>query len=179
MLNNQFNQLLYKINLKKQYLLNLKKQSILLLKIKQNNYKLINKYFSNPNSKKYVKSFDDNTVMYIIDITFSRSNTFLHITDALGTLKFFASAGHFNYKGKNKKSRFNIFKSIYLTLLNKFNFLKGKPIALHLKNVGFKRFWIIKKLKNKFFIKIIKIFNSFPFNGCRKRKIRRKKFKKK
>ena len=33
------------------------------------------------------------------------------------------------------------------------------------------------ELKSKFFIKTIKVFNLFPFNGCRNKKIRRKKMK--
>jgi ribosomal protein S11 len=118
--------------------------------------------------------------MYIIDITFSRSNIFLNVMDSSGKLKFFCSAGHLQYKGRrNKKSRFQVLKSIYHVLLTKLRFLKGKPIALHLKNVGLKRFWILKKLKTHFFIKLVSIFNLFPFNGCRKKKVKRKKFKRK
>ena len=37
----------------------------------------------------------------------------------------------------------------------------------------------MKKLKKKFFIKVVRSFNLYPHNGCRKKKVRRKKFKKK
>lgn len=176
---NYFNQFFKTLHIKKQYLQNLKKQSLGLNEVKQENYKFVNKVLSQKLEQQN-NTLIDNVILYIIDITFSRSNTFLHVTDSSGNLKFFCSAGHLQHKGKrNKKSRFSVFKSIYHILLTKLKFLKGKPIALHLKNVGLKRFWIIKKLKIYFFIKIVKVFNLFPFNGCRKKKVKRKKFKKK
>ena len=129
--------------------------------------------------KKNFSSKHDHLIMYIIDISFSKSNTFLHVLDFAGNLKFFCSAGSFNYSGKSKKSRLNVLKEFYRILLLKLKFLKGKPMALHLKNVGSYKFRIIKKLKKKFFIKIIRNFNLYPHNGCRKKKVRRKKIKKK
>jgi ribosomal protein S11 len=164
------------ISLKKRYLQSLRKKTIALNKLKQKNYKLVN---SKLLQNKHLNSLNDNIIMYIIDVTFSRSNTFLHIMDASGKLKFYCSAGHLEYKGKSKKDHFDVFKSMYHIIVTKLKFLKNKPVALHLKNVGFRRFWIIKKLKKKIFIKIIRVFNCFPFNGCRKKKIRRTKFKKK
>jgi len=173
-LNFNLNAFLKNISIKKQYLKNLKKQFFLVNYIKEKNYKLLNnKLIPNKMNNSYNNS---NLIMYIVDITFSKSNSFLHVMDSSGKLKFFSSAGHFNIKGKNKKFRFNVFKFFYYVLINKLKFLKNKPIALHLKNVGFNKFWIIKKLKTKFFITLVKIFNIFPFNGCRKKKIRRKKF---
>jgi ribosomal protein S11 len=166
------NGFLKNISIKKQYLKNLKKQFLLVNNIKQKNYKLLNTELITKNKYYY----NNNLIMYIIDLTFSRSNTFLHVMDSSGKLKFFSSAGHFNIKGKNKKFRFNVFKNFYFILMTKLKFLKNKPVALHLKNVSSNKFWIIKKLKTKFFIKVIKIFNLFPFNGCRKKKVRRKKF---
>jgi ribosomal protein S11 len=163
------------IFIKKQYLQKLKKQALLINNIKQNNYKLVNQKLFKTKTNHLIKD----SIMYIIDLMISKSNTFLHVTDASGKLKFFCSAGHLQFKGKNKKFRSNVFKSIYRILITKLHFLKNKPIALHLKNVGFNRFFIIKKLKKKFFIKTIKIFNFFPFNGCRKKKVRRTKIKKK
>ena len=109
---------------------------------------------------------DDNLVVYIIDISFSKTNTLLHITDFSGNLKFFCSAGLFKYKGKRKRSRFQVVKYFYNILLSKFKFLRFKPVALHLKNVGNARFWIIKKFKKKSYIRIIRNFNLYPYNGC-------------
>jgi ribosomal protein S11 len=163
------------IFIKKQYLQKLKKQALLINTIKQHNYKLVNQKLFKTKS---IHSIND-SIMYIIDLMVSKSNTFLHVMDSTGKLKFFCSAGHLQYKGKNKKFRFTVLKSIYRILITKLHFLRNKPIALHLKNVGFNRFLIIKKLKKKFFIKTVKIFNLFPFNGCRKKKIRRTKIKRK
>lgn len=181
-LNSSFSNSLFNLNIffknisvKKQYLKNLKKQFLLINDIKQTNYKVLSKKLFKKNSV-FNFSKTNNLIVYIIDITFSKSNTFLNVMDSSGKLKFFSSAGHFSLKGKNKKFRFNVFKNIYRILLTKLKFLKNKPIALHLKNVGANKFWIIKKLKTKFFIKVVRIFNLFSFNGCRKKKVRRKKF---
>jgi ribosomal protein S11 len=168
------NTFLKTIFIKKQYLKGLKKQFLLINNIKQTNYKSLNKELIKKTAFKRA-----HLVRYIIDISFSRSNTFLQVSDSSGKLKFFSSAGYFNVKGrKSKKSRFNVFKHFYSILTAKLKFLRNKPIALHLKNVSYQKSWVIRKLKTKFFIKIIKIFNLFPFNGCRRKKIRRKKFKK-
>jgi ribosomal protein S11 len=166
-LNNLFNDL----SIKKQYIKKLKKQSSLLSAAVRNNYRDINqKLFKNT----ILNAINDYVITYIIDITFTKSNTFLHIMDPVGKLKFYSSAGHLEHKGKNKKFRANVLKSFYRILVTKLKFLKDKSIALHLKNVGFNKFSIIKKLKTKFFIKTIKNFNLFPFNGCRSKKVRRK-----
>lgn len=139
---------------------------------KHKNYKLLNL------KQKHIQNYNyNNNIMYIVKIGFSQSNTFLNVMDAAGNVKLFCSAGHFQQKGKTKKFRFNVFKYMY-NLLLKLHYLKKTPIALHLKNVGFNRYWLVKKLKTKFFIKVIKNFNVFSYNGCRKRKLKRKKFKK-
>lgn len=178
-ININLNRFLKDFSSKKQYFKKVKHKSINLAYLKQNNYyKLLNNYLTPCDIKKNNLT-QDSIIMYIIDITFSRSNTFLHVMDAEGRLKFFASAGCLKYKGKTKKFRLNVLKSIYKVLITKLKYLKGKPVAIHLKNVGFNKFWIIKKLKTKFFIKIVKVFNLFPFNGCRNKKIKRKKVKSK
>jgi ribosomal protein S11 len=169
-----FNTFLKKVKLKKQYVKNLKSKTLFLNSLLNNNYKTLNsKLFTN---KCFVTDFNDYVVTYIIDLNFSPSNTFLHVMNYSGHLKFFYSSGSFKYFGKNKKSRYVVFRDFYKTLISKLKFLKGNPIALHLKNVGYNKSWIIKKLKKKFFIKCIRNFSAYPYNGCRKPKIRRKKF---
>jgi ribosomal protein S11 len=173
--NFDLNNFLRDIRLKKQYVQNLKSKSSLLSQIREKNYKsLYPELFLTKNNfmeKNYL-------ITYIVDICFSKSNTFLHVMDFSGKLKFFYSSGSFNYSGKSKKARYVVFRDLYRILLSKLKFLKGKPIALHLKNVGYSKSWIIKKLKKKFFIICVRSFNLYPHNGCRKRKMRRKKFKK-
>jgi hypothetical protein len=59
--------------------------------------------------------------------------------DFSGNTKFFYSAGSFNFKGK-KKNLDLVFKEFLYYLVSKLKFLKDKPVAVHLKNVGFKNF---------------------------------------
>src|SRR6476620_6154815 len=168
------NNFLTDIKLKKQYIKKLQNKILLLNSIKEKNYKLLSSRM--PITK---KSCEENyLISYILDITFSQTNTLLHVTDPLGNLKFFCSAGSLNFKGKAKRSRFLVFREMYNILTSKLKFLKNQPIVVHFKNVGSSRFWILKKLKKKFFIRVVKSFSLYPYNGCRKRKMRRKKFKK-
>jgi ribosomal protein S11 len=171
--NFNLNKFLKKLVLKKKYIKTLTDKICLLENIKEQNFKILN---NNLFSNNFIKH--DTLIVYIIDISFSRSNTLLHVMDSSGILKFFCSAGDLSYSGKSKKSRISVLTSMIRVLMQKLKFLQGKPIALHLKNVGFKKFWIVKKLKKKFFIKIVRSFNLYPHNGCRKKKVRRKKFKK-
>lgn len=163
------------IKLKKQYIKKLQDKIILLNNIKEKNYKLLgSKLFATK------KSAEENyLVSYVVDITFSQTNTLLHVIDPLGNLKFFCSAGSLNFKGKAKRSRFIVFRKMYSILISKLKFLKGQPLGVHFKNVGSSKLWMLKKLKKKFFIRVVRNFSLYSYNGCRKSKMRRKKFKKK
>lgn len=172
--NLNLNKFLDGVKLKKQYIEKLKYKISMLNDVSKDNYKDLDSVIV-PKNHQLIKN--DYLVMYIIDISFSETNTLLHVTDFAGNLEYFCSAGSLNYKGKQKKLRFLVFRDLFRILVSKLTFLKGKPIALHLKNVGSNKFWIIKKLKTKFFIKVVRNFNLYPFNGCRKKKMRRKKFK--
>jgi ribosomal protein S11 len=173
-LNVNFSTFLEKIKLKKQYLYHVKNKLKIINKLKDKNYKKVNSNIYNSEIK-----FGNTLVSYIIDITFSKSNTLIHVMDFSGNLKFFCSAGQVNYKGKSKKSRYSVIRDLYRVLVVKLKFLKNKPIALHLKNTGSAKLWIIRLFKKKFFIKSVKSFTKYPHNGCRKKKLTRKKVKKK
>lgn len=171
---NKFFQSLY---IKKQYINKLKIELLDLQLNEQKNYKYIYSNILKDNNDPY-KSYQDNLIVYVLDITFSKSNTLMHLMNTSGKVIFFCSAGSLNFKGKNnKKRRFLVFRLMYNLLLTKLMFLKNKSIALHLKNVGSSKSWLIRKLKSKFFIKIVKNFTVFPYNGCRKRKVKRKKIR--
>lgn len=165
------------IKLKKQYIKKLKSKCDLLNNFKKNYKNLSLSVFSKSCSKNSVK--ESFLVTYVIDITFSRTNTLLHLMDFSGNLKFFCSAGLLKYKGKSKKkARYLIFRDMFRILNSKLKFLKSQPLALHLKNVGSAKFWIVKKfLKKKLFVKIVKSYDLYPHNGCRKKKVRRKKIR--
>lgn len=173
--NSYLNNFFETIKFKKQYLEQLKNKIKILKYIKDNNYKSLN-------NRVYLQSCNipyNKLIMYIVSIFFSRTNILLHVMDFSGKLKFFYSAGSFKFSGKSKKAKSLVLKKFYRIILNKLTFLKYKPISLHLENVGFNKFWVIKKLKRRLFIKVIKSFSSYSYNGCRKKKIRRKKFKRK
>ena len=115
-------------------------------------------------------------VVYTIYFKFSAVNTFLYLTDALGNLKLKYSAGSVSFKGKQKKSRIQVLNSFFRELRKtKISTLKNKPIALHLNNVGFYKYLIVKNLKKDFFIRFVKSYQTYSYNGCRKRKKLRKR----
>lgn len=114
-------------------------------------------------------------VVYSIYFSFSTVNTFMYVTDALGNLKFQYSAGLASFKGKLKKNRWQVLNFFFKELQKlRVSILKNKPIALHFNNVGFYKYFIVKNLKKNLFIKIIKNYQTYSFNGCRKKKKLRK-----
>lgn len=161
------------IHFKKQYLQKMQHEMHLLYDFKENNYKKMGLKFS-----KHIKNATSKMlVIYIIEISFSKKNTLIHISDCLGNVKFFHSAGSLKQKGRAKISRAAVLRKFYRLLISKFKFLNKVPVAVHFKNADSNIFWFLKKLKKKFFIVTVKLFNLYPYNGCRKKKIRRKKFK--
>jgi ribosomal protein S11 len=115
-------------------------------------------------------------IVYVIHFSFSATNTFLHITDIFGNLKFCYTAGLVNFKGKQKKSRIQVLTRFLRELRKlKISTLKDKPVALHLNNVGSYKYFIIKNLKKNFFIRLIKSYETYAYNGCRKKKRLRKR----
>ena len=167
------NRFFKEIHLKKQYLEKMQNKVNVLRELKEINYKKVNsQFFINP-----ISSPSAIFVMYIIDISFSKKNTLFHVSDFSGNIKFFYSAGSFQQKGKGKIARSIILRKFYRILVSKLKFIKKVPIAVHFKNADSNMFWFLKKLKKNFFITVVKHFINYPYNGCRNRKIRRKKFK--
>ena len=159
------------------YVKNLLNQIVSLKKLKKKNYKrLIVKNFISSNEK--LSKSQDLIVTYIITISFLKANTTIHVSDIQGNLKLFYSAGSVNLSGKQKRKRRIAISKLIPLLLKKATFLGTKPVALHLNNVNFYKNLIVRKLKRNLYIKTIKIFNQTPYNGCRKKKLRRKNIQK-
>ena len=118
-------------------------------------------------------------IMYIINISFSKTNTTVHVSDTKGNTRLFYSSGSVRLTGKQKKKHRVAVTKLLILLVKKATFLKHKPVALHFKNVTYDKGIIVKKLKQKLYIRVIKSFNQTPYNGCRKKKFRRKKYAKK
>ena len=116
-------------------------------------------------------------VSHIVNITFSRTNTLINFMDFSGKLIFYYSAGKVRCTGKSKKVRKLVLKALFQRLFLRLDHLDlaNHPIALHLKNVGYNTSWIIKRLKKKLFITVIKIYAPTVYNGCRKRKLIKKR----
>lgn len=167
------NKFLKKIILNKNYTDKLKSKIYLLTILKNQSFKNLS---DNLFIKNYTNIIFNNLITYIIHISFSQSNSLLHVISFPNNLKFFCSAGNLMFKGKNKKTRHLVLKSMLKILIQKLKFLQNKPIAIHLTNVRFMKLWVIQSFKKKLFLKIVKIFNSYTHNGCRRKKIRRKKY---
>ena len=167
------NRFFKEIHLKKQYLKKMQNNVHLLNELKEINHKKIGSRFSSKLTHLSTTPF----VMYIIEISFSKKNTLFHIMDYSGNIKYFYSAGSFQQSGKGKIARSTVLRKFYRLLITKLKFVKRVPIAVHFRNTDSNMFWFLKKLKKKFFITVVKHFNQYPYNGCRKKKIRRKKFK--
>jgi len=169
------NRFFKEIRLKKQYLKKMQNKISVLGKLKEVNYKQITSHWSLKPALPTSTIF----VMYIIKISFSKKNTLFHISDSSGNIKLFYSAGSFQQTGKGKIARSTLLRKFYRLVISELKFVRKVPIAVHFKNVDSNMFWFLKKLKKKFFITVVKHFNQHPYNGCRKKKIRRKKFKSK
>ena len=168
----------YSLTREKSHIENLTNQIDSLKKIKKENHKElgINKFNL---EQQDIDIHTDLIVMYIIDISFLRANTMIHISDTKGNLKLFYSAGAVGLTGKQKRNRRIAIVKLISLLIKEATFIGKKPIALHLNNVNFYQNLIINKLKQVAYIKVIKTFNQVPYNGCRKKKVRRKKYVKK
>lgn len=140
--------------------------------------KKILKVSTDPFLVKHKKIYNVKTkVHYILAIKYTSANTFVQLSNSLGKVIFYCSAGYF-FKGKQKTSRFLILKKFINVLFLRFSFLQEAAVSLHFFNV-FNRRWVVKYLRKKVFITNIKTFAVFAHNGCRNRKVKRKKFKKK
>lgn len=178
-INLDLNRFFQKIFFKKQYIRQLKNKITLLNNIKKNKYKVLNSELFKTSNNFPVKKVSEE-VSYIIDFSFSKTNTTLHVMDCSGKTKFFYSAGLFDFKGNQKTFQSNaILKKFYKILVSDLLFLKSSKIAIHFKNknINYKISWFLKKLREKFFIAVVKFFTVYPYNGCRRKKQKRKKFR--
>ena len=182
--NTLFNNLTNKLKLEasllqeeKHYVKNLLNQATYLKKLKKDDSKNLSvKKFVIQNDKE--TNLQDFVVAYIVSISFLKANTTIHVSDTQGNLKLFYSAGSVQLSGKQKRKRRIAVSKLISLVLKKATFLGQKPVALHLNNVNFYKNLIVRKLKRNLYIKIIKILNQTPYNGCRKKKLRRKKYTK-
>jgi ribosomal protein S11 len=160
------------------YIKNLKKKISLLQDLKRKkNYKKLSIFFKN---KKTFPVIKQDLILYKMNITLSKKNTIVYVTDVKGNLKLFQSTSSLNITGKQKTSQPAALFKVLKIILSKGDFLQNKPIALHCNNVK-KRYivFLLTILENILFIKVIRIYNFLiPHNGCRPKKLKRKKRRK-
>ena len=142
------------------------------LKLKKVNQKL--KYFYLKKDKYKSKYL----INIIIGVSIYKNNIIVYISDIKGKLLFFNTSGIL--KIATKKKKLDIIFKLLINLIKKKQFFKTDTyIALHLKNSNKKiSSAIVKFLLNNLEyknIQIVKIKNNKPHNGCRPKKIRRKK----
>lgn len=153
----------------------LKEQVNYLKKIKENNYRDVFHKESLNNTNSTNQSL---IIVYIITISFLKANTTVSLSDAYGVVKLSYSAGDIGLSGKQKRKRRIAISKLFTLIFQKVDSLKRKPIAIHMNNVGSHKNFILTKLKKVFYVRVIKNFTLLPYNGCRKRKLRRKKYTK-
>jgi len=154
------------VNSKKKYIHRLKRTTLHLKYLREEVHQGLQLLLNNSNNKFLI--------FYVVHLCFSESNAVVQVSSANGQSKVFFNGGLLDLSGKQKISK-KLVLIKFIKVLSKLNFLKNKPIALHLKNMKSTKQFLLKKLKSKFFIKIIKTFDLKPYNGCRKKKKRRKR----
>jgi ribosomal protein S11 len=117
-------------------------------------------------------------IKFIIYISCTKSNTFIHIMDCLGSERYFYSINSISKSTKSKKnSDIQVTEKFYKILVAKLKFLQGTSVALHFNSIEFNFQWFLEKIAKKLFITIVRFYTKYSHNGCRKKKIKRKKIK--
>ena len=110
----------------------------------------------------------------IIKIKFLKSNIMIILTNIEGDVETKLSSGLFGFKGSEKMSKYAILNIIKFLFFKIKNFKKRRTISVHF--MGMKKSFgknVIKYLKSFVTVRVIKIFNKIPHNGCRPKKKRR------
>ena len=117
-------------------------------------------------------------VTYILAVVFSLKNTRVLLLSSSGQLIRAYSGGFAGFKNQQKTSRQLVVRKILALLKPMYfnNVVNSGTVSLHLYNVGDKKSSIVKLVSQFFLVASIKLFNSIPYNGCKKKKLRRKKF---
>ena len=110
---------------------------------------------------------------YILNIHVSHSNIILSVTDKNGNVISYYTAGKLGFKGSQKTKKYTLI-TILKNFIYNLNYLNSTTIIVKFKGISRDQNLIIKKLKEKLFIKAIVYNNLLPHNGCRPKKIRRK-----
>jgi len=140
--------------------------------------KKLNKKFFNNNFFVENKTVAKDFIEYILNISLSNKNTNVFITDLKGNIKTLVSIGFLDLQQKQKIKNSTIILKLLLLVFAKFSLQNSIFIGLHLTNfTKFHASFVLSLLKDHIKIKSLRIFNNKPHNGCRPRKLKRKKVK--
>ena len=119
----------------------------------------------------------ESAVSYVIIVLFSKKkNTRVIVLTSSGKLINSYSSGLVGLKGKEKLARNLALKKIFLSCKKSAPIITNTPISLHLYNASHSLSSIVKLASQFFLVTSIQLFDMKPYNGCRKKKLRRKKF---
>lgn len=113
---------------------------------------------------------------YIVGVSLSNTNSIIYVTDIKGKIKFFLSAGFLGLNGRQKIKKPAVLVKLLRSLIVKRQLKRKSCVALHLKN--FNKFYtsiVLSLLKKHLKIGFVRVFNNKPHNGCRPKKLKRKK----
>ena len=161
-----------KIAMYKRFIEKLQKRVFILNQIKSNK----NYYLSVSSTQ--IDSKEQDLAFYIVNFIVTNKDTILYVTDVKGNLHFYSSASSFKITGKQKIKQPATLLKILRSFLTNTKTFKAKPIVLHFSNIK-KQFVkiLVRILEKIFFIKAVKTYNFLlPHNGCRPKKIKRKKY---
>lgn len=132
---------------------------------------IIEKKFSSLNVSDLIK--------YVIGISFLKKNIMMYIGCVDGQLKYHCSAGIIKLN-KNQKVKIPlVLLKLTKVISIKLPSLTNVPTALHLNNMPKSlQLFFESVFKTQFFIIQLNSFKSFSHNGCRPKKLKRKKRKK-
>lgn len=119
------------------------------------------------------------TISYIVEVRYTKKNTLIILSDSLGNTLDFFNAGNMGFKGKLKKRRHVVVGKLVsaLTLNSKYYFdRQATVVAVHLLGVGKDKLFLTNLIKLNFVVGAVLNTGKFPYNGCRGKKIRRRKF---
>ena len=115
-----------------------------------------------------------NLIKYIIGISIYNTNTIMYVSDIKGTIKFFCTS---NSLGLKKKKKITTLAKLIKYTTSKIDFISNSDlVSLHLKNCTDRLASLSSSFLSRHYnIELIKVKNIKPHNGCRPRKIKRKK----
>lgn len=120
-----------------------------------------------------------NLIKYVLGISFLKRNITIYIGDANGRLNYNCSAGLIKLSKKQKIKIPLVLMRLTKIVAAKLPNVADSTTALHLNNVPKSlQLFFEPVFKTQFFIIQLNNFRVFPHNGCRPKKLKRKKRKK-